>query len=56
MRGLLDWGVRNGAHTSYLQVMLNNPAALSLYAKVGYQEAYQYWYRTSPLPPSSGGG
>jgi ribosomal protein S18 acetylase RimI-like enzyme len=47
VRGLLDWGVRNGAHASYLQVMLNNPAALSLYAKVGYQEEYTYWYRTS---------
>jgi hypothetical protein len=31
--------------------MLNNPAALSLYAKVGYKEEYTYWYRVKDLDP-----
>lgn len=42
---LLAWGKQQGAHTGYLQVMLNNPAALALYAGLGYREVYQYWYR-----------
>lgn len=45
MDGLLTWGIQQGAKTSYLQVMLNNYAALQLYAGMGYEEAYQYWYR-----------
>jgi ribosomal protein S18 acetylase RimI-like enzyme len=45
VRDLLAWGKRSGAHSAYLQVMLNNPAALGLYAKVGYRAAYTYWYR-----------
>jgi len=45
VRDLLAWGQNNGAQSTYLQVMLNNPAALSLYFKVGYRPAYTYWYR-----------
>jgi N-acetylglutamate synthase len=45
MSGLLHWGKRNQASQAYLQVMLNNAPALKLYAHLGFQEAYQYWYR-----------
>ncbi|NDI35447.1 GNAT family N-acetyltransferase [Chengkuizengella sediminis] len=42
---LLKWGKNNGAKYSYLAVVLNNKPALKLYSKIGYTEAYQYWYR-----------
>ena len=45
MQSLLAWGKDCDADLSYLQVMTNNPAALNLYAKLGFVEQYQYWYR-----------
>ena len=42
---ILAWGKRNGAHTAYLQVMLNNEPALRLYSGLGFKEIYTYWYR-----------
>lgn len=45
VRDLLTWGKQNGARVAYLQVMLNNAPALRLYEKVGFREAYRYWYR-----------
>jgi N-acetylglutamate synthase len=42
---LLARGKRNGAHTAYLQVMLNNEPALRLYSGLGFKEIYTYWYR-----------
>lgn len=42
---ILQWGKDKGAAYSDLAVLLNNPPALRLYAKLGYKEIYQYWYR-----------
>jgi N-acetylglutamate synthase len=45
VENIVAWGKQNGAQKAYLQVMLNNPPALHLYAKMGFVEEYQYWYR-----------
>ncbi|GGH78399.1 GNAT superfamily N-acetyltransferase [Pullulanibacillus pueri] len=42
---LLNWGKAKGAHTAYLQVVLENLPAIRLYSQLGFTEAYQYWYR-----------
>jgi ribosomal protein S18 acetylase RimI-like enzyme len=45
MRGLMAWSHGLGAERAYLQVMLQNAPALALYDKLGFREAYRYWYR-----------
>jgi N-acetylglutamate synthase len=42
---ILDWGKSNGAQIAYLQVEINNQAAINLYNKLGFSETYQYFYR-----------
>jgi N-acetylglutamate synthase len=42
---LLHWAKNNGARKAYLQVTLDNEAALSLYSGLGFTEVYRYWYR-----------
>jgi ribosomal protein S18 acetylase RimI-like enzyme len=43
--GLLGWGLAHGAQRAYLQVARTNTAACALYRKLGFSEAYSYWYR-----------
>jgi len=41
---LAMWGKQENAESIYLQVMENNPNALELYGKTGFEKLYQYWY------------
>ncbi|MBN2386151.1 MAG: GNAT family N-acetyltransferase [Anaerolineales bacterium] len=45
VQDLLGWGKGAGAHTAYLNVMLDNTPALRLYDQLGFREIYRYWYR-----------
>lgn len=47
LEGLLRWGAERGARCVYLQVLATNPA-VRLYERVGFREAYRYWYRARP--------
>ncbi|ACX65979.1 GNAT family N-acetyltransferase [Paenibacillus sp. Y412MC10] len=42
---ILHWAKKNGAASSYLQVVQNNVAANRLYDRLQYREIYSYWYR-----------
>ncbi|MFM2397946.1 MAG: hypothetical protein RL341_103 [Pseudomonadota bacterium] len=42
---MLRHAIAQGARTAYLQVDANNTAARSVYTKLGFADAYGYWYR-----------
>jgi GNAT superfamily N-acetyltransferase len=46
VRSILGWARGVGARNAYLQVQIDNTAATSLYARLGFREAYRYWYRS----------
>ncbi len=48
MRALAQWGQAQGVQQVYLQVMEDNPPALRLYDRLGFQFLYQYFYSTKP--------
>ena len=48
MRFILDWARQHRASHAYLQVMRENQPAIRLYEKLGFHEAYGYWYRAAP--------
>jgi len=41
---LMAYGKGKGCHSAYLQVEEDNQKAINLYEKIGFKEAYQYWY------------
>jgi N-acetylglutamate synthase len=45
---LYAWAVRRGARHAYLQVVSTNAAAVSLYAKQGFETIYEYDYLRPP--------
>ena len=45
VHGLLKAAWALGARQAYLQVTADNTAARTLYARLGFQQRYQYWYR-----------
>jgi ribosomal protein S18 acetylase RimI-like enzyme len=47
VRALLA-SARATAPTAYLQVEETNAAALAMYARLGFTEAYRYCHRTAP--------
>jgi len=47
VRQMAGWAQERGAATCYLQVVARNSAARSLYARLGFTDAYGYWYRLS---------
>lgn len=51
MSNLLHWARDHGATRAYLQVTSANAPARYLYAKIGFADAYEYWYR---IPAPSG--
>ncbi|TKJ90199.1 hypothetical protein PaeCFBP13512_13415 [Paenibacillus sp. CFBP13512] len=42
---LMKWAQSHGASYTYLQVGEHNQAAIQLYAGLGFEEVYRYWYR-----------
>ena len=45
MAGLATWGAEQGAHSAYLQVAVENTAALQMYGRLGMRRHHDYQYR-----------
>ena len=57
-RRLLEIGREYGASVGWLSVLASNEPALRVYRRLGFETAYEYWYRVppdydtlTPLPP-----
>ncbi len=48
VESLLGWGAQRGARHAYLQVVETNTAGRALWANLGFEELYRYWYRVAP--------
>ncbi len=53
MLQMAGWAQERGAATCYLQVVERNSAARNLYARLGFTDAYGYWYRIAPEKSST---
>ena len=49
MNGILTSAKQKDVRASYLQVVVGNTPAENLYSKLGYKEAYRYWYRKKEM-------
>jgi GNAT superfamily N-acetyltransferase len=47
VQGLARWSGAEGGRRTYLEVLLENTAAMATYTRLGYREAYRYRYLTS---------
>ncbi|NUR98625.1 MAG: GNAT family N-acetyltransferase, partial [Kribbellaceae bacterium] len=47
VQGLARWAGPHGGRRTYLEVLLENTAAMATYTRLGYQEAYRYRYLTN---------
>lgn len=45
---ILHWGAEQGATRGWLQVEADNPGAIALYERLGYQQLYDYTYWIGP--------
>jgi ribosomal protein S18 acetylase RimI-like enzyme len=45
---LLGWAAERGATTAYLQVRADNPPALALYGRLGFERHHAYRYLRCP--------